>query len=121
MSLFDSRPSFEVTGDEPGELEHRNRPFSVKDGLEPGVGVDLGPDLGVLKFVLFDVVAKLPGHFDPWHWLVSRNSSQNIIRLDGFEKCSIRFGPASFSWVSLKLYFSIILPVTSDCCAEINN
>jgi len=80
-----------MTGDEFGELEHRDRALSVEDGLQLVVGVDLGSDLGVPKVVLLDVVAKLLGQVSPGQRFGSNDDSQNFIGLDWLEKSGVRF------------------------------
>jgi hypothetical protein len=81
----------QVTRNELGHLEHRNSLFTVEDGLELVVGVDLGSHLGVLKLVLLDVVPKLLGKVSPGQRLGPDNSGQKVIGLDGFEKGRIGF------------------------------
>ena len=50
-----------VTRDELRHLEHRDLALATKHRLQLVVGIDLGPDLFVLKTVLLDIGPKLLG------------------------------------------------------------
>jgi len=52
----------DVLGDEFGHLKHADLLLATEDRFEGGVGVDQGPLLGILEFVLLDVVPELLGH-----------------------------------------------------------
>jgi len=51
----------EMPGDQFGHLKHADLLLAVEHGLESFVGIDERPFLGILKFVLLDVVPELLG------------------------------------------------------------
>ncbi len=74
-----------------GHFKHRNGLFAVEDRLELVVGVDLGPHLGILKFVLLDVVPEFFRQVGPRERLRANDSGQQLIGLDGLEKSGVGF------------------------------
>ena len=80
-----------MTRNKLGHFKHRNGLLAVEDRLELVVGVDLGSHLGILKFVLLDVVPEFFGQIGPGERLRANDGGQQVIRLDGFEKRRVGF------------------------------
>jgi len=89
MNLFGL--GFQVTRNKLGHLEHRNALFAIEHGLELIISVNLSPDFGILKFVLFDVVSKFLRQLSTRDRFCSNHCRQEIIRLYRLEEGGVGF------------------------------
>jgi len=72
-------------------LEHRDGLLAVKDSLEDFIGIDLCPDLFVLKTVLFDIDPELGNNLCAGKRLGADDCRQFVIRSHRFEEGCVRF------------------------------
>ena len=87
----------DVARNELSHLKHTDRHFTVEDGLQLIVGIDLCAHLRILKIVLLDIHPELFSELSARKGVGTNYSGESIIRCDRFHECGIGFTCGFFS------------------------
>ena len=86
----------EMTGYELGHFKHANLLLAIEHGFERVVGIDEGPFLGILEFVLLDVIPELLGELRAREWLRANYFGEFCTRLNWLQECCVWFSFCGF-------------------------